>query len=219
LIIRYRRKQGDSWETKALLLVIHQFPVLEFLAMSISGKLLSSPLLAFLIAIAVPVTGVVVSGSRAVGPSTPRHSDVKIGTYESRAIAIAWAASPHNPVGEKMKEYEAAKKEGNKAKVAELEAWGPAHQRVLHFQGFGNVPVSDLLSPVENKMKDLLREKNLAAIAQHCNAVAETAETVDITDDLVLLFEPSQRTLDMVKEIRGRQPLSLLELAEIDSNQ
>lgn len=184
--------------------------------MSNSGKLFLNPLLACLLAVAVPVAGIAVTASRVVDPSTSRQGDVKIGTYDSRAIAIAWAASSHNPVAEKMKEYEAAKKANDKAKVVELEAWGPAHQRLLHFQGFGDVPVGELLVPVEKEIEKLLRDKGLAAMTRHCDAVGDKVEIVDVTDDLVQLFKPSGRTLEMVSQIRDSQPLSLLELAEMD---
>ncbi len=186
--------------------------------MSMSVKMFSSPLFVCALAIAVPVTGIAVSGSHAVDPCISRQGNVKIGTYDNRAIAIAWAASRHNPVAGKMKEYEAAKKANDKAKVAELEAWGPTHQRLLHFQGFGNVPVGDLLSPVKREIEDLLRDKGLAAITQHCDAFGSEVEIIDVTVDLVRLFEPSERTLEMVDQIRDRQPLSLLELADMDPN-
>lgn len=151
-------------------------------------------------------------------PSEPATAKVRIGVYDSRAVAIAWARSSHNPVGEKMKEYEAAKKARDKKKVAELEAWGPAHQRLLHFQGFGHVPVGDLLKPVHESMRDLLQKKNLAAIAMECDLVADGVEQVDVTNDLVLFFQPTEETLDIVEQLRDKKPLSLLELADLPAD-
>ena len=73
-------------------------------------------------AAATPSTGQPTTGSK-----------VRVGIYDNRAIAIAYAASSFDPVSGKMKEYEAAKQAGDKKRVKELESWGKAHQRLLHF--------------------------------------------------------------------------------------
>lgn len=144
---------------------------------------------------------------------------LKIGTYDSRAIAIAWASSSHNPVSEKMKEYEAAKQAKDQAKIKELEAWGPNHQKQLHFQGFGRVPVDELLIAVEDKVKAYLVANDLVAITMACDQVSDRVEIVDVTMDLVQLFAPSERTLESVKQVMQREPLTLVELSKLDANQ
>ncbi len=142
----------------------------------------------------------------------------RIGTYDSRAIAIAHAASSFNPVNEKMKTYQQAKADGNEALVKELENWGKTYQKQLHFQGFGRVPVSDLLQPLQEQVAALASSKNLAVIAMQCDFVGESVTLVDVTDDLVKLFQPSEKTLENVRQIRQQQPVSLAELAEMDHN-
>jgi hypothetical protein len=140
---------------------------------------------------------------------------VRIGIYDSRAIAIAWAGSRFNPVDAKMKEYQAAKDSNDAKKIAELEAWGPAHQRLLHIQGFGRVPVGELLLPVQEKLKTLISEQNLVAITMHCDQIAESVQLVDITMELVQFYDPSEKTIEWVKQLRDQEPLSLLELAQL----
>jgi hypothetical protein len=155
----------------------------------------------------------------ATKPATFDNADpVRIGIYDSRAIALAWSASRFNDVGEKMKQLEEAKKTGDKKKIDELEAWGASHQRMLHFQGFGRVPVSDLLEPVREGMGNLVREKGLAAITMHCDAVAEGATTVDVTEDLVRLYEPPARTLQWIAQLKDHEPVSLVELADLPAD-
>ena len=144
---------------------------------------------------------------------------VRVGTYDPRAIAVAYAASKFNPVSEKMKEYEAAKKAGDQAKTAELEAWGKNHQRILHFQGFGHVPVNDLLEHVKEGVARLAEERGLSIIAMECDHVAADVDVVDVTDDLVELFEPTERSREMVGKVRQAQPVSLLELADLPAEQ
>ncbi len=136
----------------------------------------------------------------------------RIGTYDTRAIAVAYAASRFNPVGGKMKEMQAAKASGDQAKIKELEAWGQAHQRQLHRQGFGRVPVDDLLAHVKERLPEVASRAGVQAIAMQCDWVASGAEAVDLTDALVALYEPSARTLGIVKDMKGKAPISLDEI-------
>ena len=84
--------------------------------------------------------------------ATPK---LRVGTYDNRAIAVAYAPSRFNPGGEKMREYRQAAAEGDEARMAELSAWGEAHQRALHRQGFGRVPVDDLLAHVADRLPEV----------------------------------------------------------------
>lgn len=143
------------------------------------------------------------------------QSAIRIGTYDSRAIAIAWAASKHNPVGDKMKELETARQANDTKRIAELNAWGKSHQQVLHLQGFGRVPVTDLLEPVQDQMKTIMESKKLMAITMHCDLVASGVELEDVTMDLVQLYDPSEKTLKWVKQLGDKPPVPLIDLVNL----
>lgn len=149
------------------------------------------------------------------GAEAPQ-APLRIGTYDNRAIAVAYAPSRHNPVRDKHAERAAAEQAGDRARVAELERWGREHQRQLHFQGFGHAPVGDLLAHVRDGVARVAQERGLAAIAMECDAVAPGVELVDVTDDLVELFEPSERTRDMARKVRQAEPVPLATLAAMD---
>lgn len=156
----------------------------------------------------------VLANGQTTGEATPA-AKVRIGTYDNRAIAVAYAASKWNPVREKMAEYAEAKKAGDAAKQKELEAWGESKQRLLHFQGFGRVPVGELLKPFEKQIANLATDQQLAAIAMQCDYVAPNVEIVDVTEELVKLFEPTPRTLEMTRQVKNAKPVSLIELADM----
>ena len=143
----------------------------------------------------------------------PKGAKIRIGTYDSRAIAIAYVPSRFDPTAEKKLAHDKAKAAGDLAKIKELESWGVQHQRQLHFQGFGRAPVDDLLEPVKVQIAKLAREKQLAVITMNCDYTSEQVELVDVTDDLVKLYDPSERTLKHVREIRKIKPTSLVQLA------
>jgi hypothetical protein len=147
----------------------------------------------------------------AVGATnSPAMQKVRVGVYDSRAVAVAYAPSRFNPVREKMAEHQAAKSAGDQQKVKELETWGEQHQRMLHFQGFCRVPVSDLLEPVRDGLGQIIIDQKLTAIVMACDAVASDVEIVDVTDAIVELYEPSDKTRQTVSEIRNTEPVSIL---------
>jgi hypothetical protein len=142
--------------------------------------------------------------SRSAAPPKAR-----IGTYDSRAIAIAYAPSKHNPVAEKMKEYEAAKAKGDTQRAKELEAWGTTHQRQLHRQGFARVPVDDLLAHVADRLPEVAKAAGVEAIVFGCNHHTADIELVDVTLAIVALYEPSEQTLEYVRSAMKAEPVAL----------
>ena len=144
----------------------------------------------------------------------PKDTRIRIGTYDNRAITIAWFASRFNPTEEKRRAYEKAKAAGDQAKVKELETWGPQFQRQLQFQTFGRAPVEDLLEPVKEQLTKLARDKKLAAVTMSCEFTGEQVELVDVTDDLVKLFDPDEKTLQTVREVRKSKPVRLAEVKD-----
>lgn len=145
------------------------------------------------------------------GGNVPVQAKVRIGVYDSRCIAVAFASSKHLAalVDPKWAERDAARKAGDTKRVAELEQWGNDHQVMMHCQGFSRAPVTDLLKPVDSGVQKLLAEKGLSAIVFECNATAPGVEVVDVTDDLVTLYEPNAKTLAIVRDIKSKDPLPL----------
>jgi len=162
------------------------------------------------------VVGIVaIAHSNAASPVEKRF---RIGVYDPRAIAIAWAGSDFNPVKAKRAALEAAKKSGDQQQVKELEAWGPAQQRLLHFQGFGHVPVGDLLLPVNNGVERIAKAKGLSAIAMECDDIAPNVQVVDVSEELAALFVPVDKAHSIVGSLKNAKPLGLLEIADLKEN-
>ncbi len=127
---------------------------------------------------------------------------------------MAYAPSRLNPVAQKTAERDAAKQAGDKARVKELEAWGERHQRQLHRQAFAHVPVDDLLALVKDGVAGVAKDQGLAAIADGYAFAGQDVEVVDVTDALVKLFEPSEKTLQTVAEVRKRPAMDLDEVEQ-----
>lgn len=143
---------------------------------------------------------------------------VRIGTYDSRAIAIAYAPSKFNPVKNNMKKYEQAKTDNDKEKMKMLEDWGKKHQRQLHRQGFSVVPVNDLLAHVKDQIPGVAEKAGVVAIVRYCDFTSDQVEIVDVTDQLIQLFDPSEKTLKWVREIKDQKPVDLDDLSDDHEN-
>ena len=174
--------------------------------------------------VTILVSAVAILGSltglsfRSARGGDPLGVKIRVGTYDNRAIAIAFAHSKSSPMAERQREMDKAKAAGDEAKMKELKAWGVEYQRQLHFQGFGRVPVDELLEPIKEQLARLARDKQLAAIAMSCDFTSEQVEVVDITDDIVKLYDPPEKALKHVREIRKVKPIELTKLADLPAD-
>lgn len=144
------------------------------------------------------------------GTSTERA--VRIGVYDSRAVAIAYAGSSFQQ--QKMTALKAAhqraKDAGDSAEMSRLSAEAKAQQAALHKQGFGTAPVDDLLAHIAAKLpkiqtdagvERLISKWNSAELAKHTQA-----ERIDVTMQLVDAFEPNDKQRKYAIEIQTREP-------------
>ncbi len=143
---------------------------------------------------------------------------VRVGTFDSRAVAIAYVGS--EVFGQYMKglraEYEKAKAEGDEKRVKELEAEGPALQALLHKQGFSTWPVDNILEHIKGRIPEIAKQADVDAIVSKWDIVYQRpgVEFVDVTDLLVKPFDPNEKTLKTIKEIQQQDPVALEELKE-----
>jgi hypothetical protein len=148
----------------------------------------------------------------------PPQAKVRIGTYDSRAIAVAFAASKtmNDELKTMMRQRDEAKKAGDTKKVEELEHRGQEMQRRLHRQGFSGAPVDDILAKVKDQIPKVAADSNVAVIVAKPDYTAADVETVDVTDALVKLFDPSEKTLKTIKDLRSKPivPVEQVEDAE-----
>ncbi len=160
---------------------------------------------------------VVVSLAGCVGcKDETADSRIRVGTYDSRAVAIAYAHSEFNEVGAKIAELEKAKAAGDTGKIAELEAWGPAQQAKLHRQGFGTAPVDDILEHIKDNLPQIAKDANVIALVSKWDKKTlkryKSAELIDVTDLIVAPFNPKEKQLKAIEQIKKKKPIPLWQL-------
>jgi len=157
--------------------------------------------------------GVLLGGLFVLTPSaqdntaTTEYPTVVVGTFDSRAVAVAYAQS--DAFGDYLVAQQAdvaqvlerAKTAGDKGLVAALEALGPAMQKRLHEQGFGTAPVDDIIARIEDRFPDIAKEAGVDVIVSKSTLTyrSPAAKFVDVTDLIAAEFDPDERTLKMIQ--------------------
>jgi hypothetical protein len=155
-------------------------------------------------------------GVRSTEAQPAQTTKFKIGTYDARAVAMAYAHSEANDkqLKEKMQELKDAEVKGDAKRVKELKAWGEAHQWLLHMQGFAGAPVEGILTKMKDQLAATAKAAGVHVIARKTDFTDDQVEVVDVTDQVVKLFNPSEKTLKMVRELRQRPAMDMAELEQ-----
>ena len=143
---------------------------------------------------------------------------LKVGIYDSRAVAMAYFRSEE--FSSVMKglhtELKEAKEQGNESKVSELNAKGPALQAKAHQQGFGNAPIDDIIERIEKELRQIAKQAGVDLILSKWNLDFQVpgAKCIDVTDLMVKPFSPTKETLKVIKDVQKQDPVPLEVLKE-----
>jgi Skp family chaperone for outer membrane proteins len=147
-------------------------------------------------------------------------SFLRIGVFDSRAVAIAYARSePFRKRIDDMKaEHRKATEAGNEERARELATAGPELQDMLHKQGFSTWPVDNILAEIEDAIPDIAEKAGVDVIVSKWNVVYQKpgVELVNITDFMVKPFHPNEDTMKILAEIQKQSPVPLDELTTHD---
>ena len=143
---------------------------------------------------------------------TARKTQEQIGTYDSRAVAVAYAGSTFQET--KMKdlkaEFSKAREAGDTKEVSRLQAEGQAWQAKLHQQGFGTAPVDDLLAHIAVELPKIHKDAGVTRLISKWDKAQlqkyPGAARVDVTLRLVDAFQPSETQRKRAIEIQKIRP-------------
>ena len=141
---------------------------------------------------------------------------VVLGTFDSRAIAVAWGGSEtfKSAMNDLVQQLADAQEAGDEERVAELEAHGPELQAKLHRQGFSTASVDDILEHIRDEIPAIATQAGVDVIVSKWDIVyhGPSASVIDVTDQLVAALEPDERALKSAREIVQQEPVPLEEL-------
>jgi hypothetical protein len=150
-----------------------------------------------------------------VPPSAPLQSGVRIGVYDSRALAIAWAGTPsfNEWMAPLLAAAAKAKEAGDAKRLKELEAEGEARQQRLHLQGFSTAPVDEILEPLKDSLPGIQQQAGVSALVSKWDkkslARYPAAVQIDVTMALVDALQPGARQRQYAIDAQKHTPMPL----------
>jgi hypothetical protein len=69
--------------------------------------------------------------------------------------------------------------------------------------------VDDLLAHVADRLPEVAEQADVDAIVFDCSWAGPNIEIVDITMELVMLFDPTEKTLRTAREVMKHEPIDL----------
>lgn len=145
------------------------------------------------------------------GSAFPTQENARVGTFDSRAVALAYGRSDgfEALVDSLMTELEEAKREGNQERVEALESWGPKMQERMHLQVFSDAPIDNILEEIAARLPAVATAANVDIIVPRVVFADPSAELVDITRHMIELFAPDETTLEIMAQLRVQAPLEM----------
>lgn len=148
------------------------------------------------------------------------NTPVRIGVYDSRAIAVAAVGSAYYTDHIKPLEdaFRKAKAEGNEELIQELEPEVWARRKQTHRQGFSTAPVDEILEYIQDDLPKIAAKAGVGPIISKWDGEAlakyTSEEQVDVTMLLVEAFKPKEKSLQSAIEVQKHPPVPMKALEE-----
>ena len=155
-----------------------------------------------------------------VGFSSP--SGMRIGTYDSRAVAVAWGNSSEGMefVSHLRAEMSKAKAAKNDSLIREVEKSAQMQQVLAHLRAFSTASVADILDKHKAEVDAVAKEAGVQVIVSKFELVyaGADADTVDVTLPLARIFKPREQVLQWLTGIAKQEPMPMLDVLMIPAD-
>lgn len=153
----------------------------------------------------------------------PQNPSMCIGIYDSRAVAIAFGNSKEGM--EYVKNLHAdmikAMSTKNDSLIQHIETRAKAYQMLSHMRAFSVGSVADILMKHKDEVDMVAKEAGVQIIVSKFELMYADAgiDVVDVTKPLVNLFKPNEQVLSWLSELPKQEPLPLLEVLAMPSEE
>ena len=154
---------------------------------------------------------------------------LRIGTYDTRVVAMAYCFSPAckaeegEAVAACNAELAKAKASGDEKQVAVVET---KYSELIktqirrHKQVFSTAPIDDVLVHIRDQMPEIAKAAGVDAIVSKWDKKAlerhEGAEMVDVTEAMAKALRPPEEDLKAALEVRWKDPIPLEQAEKMD---
>ncbi len=143
-------------------------------------------------------------------------SKMSVGTFDSRAIAIAYYQTEEfaNYMKGLISEHKKAKESGDKEHVEELEAKLGATQELIDKQAFSTWSVDNILEIIEGKIPNVAKQAEVDLIVSKWDITYQSTEVefIDVTYAMAKLINTNEQTLKTIEQLMTQDPVPLEEL-------
>lgn len=150
-----------------------------------------------------------------------QSASLRIGIYDSRALAIAYYQSPPGQKWfQELKSESATAKAANDAqKLKELEAAAIAMQELMHEQGFSTGSVSNIINVIKDKLPGIAKQAGVPLLVSKWDVVYHdpSIEYIDVTLPLVRLLAPEEKALKLIENLKNHDPVPIETLPRLVS--
>ncbi len=147
-----------------------------------------------------------------------KETTLRVGVYDSRAIAIAYGNSAEfrKSLDGITADYKNAKEAKDDKRVKEIETQMKAKQRRAHEQGFSTGSVAPIMAKLKDSLPEVAKKAGVDVIVSkwEVNYYSQGIKVVDVTDDLVALFHVSPKGLEWVKGIKDHAPVPIEQITD-----
>jgi hypothetical protein len=173
---------------------------------------------------AEPADGTMATTTTTTVPPAASGGTVRIGAYDSRAVALAWSRSDtpsakawakhRDELHRKAKALkEAGKQDGDEFKKMERELVNI--QFLQHAIVFSTAPPESALKELEARLPDIAREAGVQIIVPRTDWQDPSLQVIDLTDQLVAEFKPTPEVKRMLGGFQKQRPITLEEVTRL----
>ncbi|MFT3787051.1 MAG: hypothetical protein QM770_12940 [Tepidisphaeraceae bacterium] len=149
--------------------------------------------------------------SAPVAPTTAQSDKIRIGTYDNRAVALAYARK--DGMGKIKALFDRAKqaeKAGDTKLLERLRQAGDRRQWMSHRQVFGRESVREYLVDHQRDLEGVAKVAGVTMIVWEPDYFDKNVyEIVDVTDAVVDIFQPDDNTKKTIAELLRHEPADI----------
>jgi len=154
---------------------------------------------------------------------SPSNPSMRIGAYDSRAVAIAFANSKEGTafVADLHAKMMKAMETKDDTLIQQVKTTAQAYQLLNHLRGFSVGSVADILQKHRADVEAIAEETGVFIIVSKYELIHTDpdVDVVDVTMHLVNIWEPSDRVLGWISELPQQEPLSMLEVLALPTEE
>ena len=154
-----------------------------------------------LLVLSVVLAGRVLLGVAETAEKAEKPSQVVVGTFDSRAVTLAFGESPFWSTYERMNPESVAPPAD--ATPQGVEQWKINRRKISFRQGFGRGDVSEYLDFIKDQIPRIAQETGVDVIVSKWDIVYHrpNVKFVDVTEALIQPFEPTEERLEIIRDV------------------